>query len=229
MYYFWQRFRKVLVLKSTVITLFFSAFSLADGNPNTVSSDLFDLSQGTVVVNSDAFATPESTFSPTGPFEGGHTLMRTGNPGDSSFIEFRTSGRVSIEGFRLFAGSDSGAGTRRAMSNFRLLADLDNNGSYETVVYDEPISATYSLQPGNAATLAEQLDLTVMLPAVVSSQNWRLETIQASAGAFSEVRLIELDAIAASSISRPVPVLPMPLLFVLALSLFGFVARKLKV
>ncbi|WP_299773130.1 hypothetical protein [uncultured Pseudoteredinibacter sp.] len=226
MYYFWQRLRKVLVLKSTVITLFFSAYSLADGNPNTVSSDLFDLSQGTVVTNSDAFAAPESTFSPTGTFEGGHTLMRAAGFAGSSFIEFRTSSRVSIGGFRLFAGSDFGVGVRRAMSNFRLLADLDDNGSYETVVYDEAISPNYSSQAGNVATIAGQLDLTVLLPRNISSQNWRLETIQASSGSFSEVRLMELDAIEA--FARPVPALPIPMLFMLLVSLLVFVNRRLK-
>ena len=191
------------VLLTILPLTFITSFSaLADGVPGTVSTDLFDSTQGTTIIgqsiNSDTPAI--SAFSTTGTFENGHVLMTNGAIDSISFIEFDTATDAEIRGVRLFARNDGAAfGFRRAMNNFRLLADRDGDGSYEFEVVNSAITVNYANQANNIATDPNNLDLTIMSSEVVRSRLWRLEVSQGTnIQPFEGARLVELDAIAAS-------------------------------
>ena len=187
------------LLRSVVAVVIFLAITtalpvMADSIPGTVSTDPFDSTQGTTIVNHDTQQVPINTFRTSGGFEDGHTIMANGGLNSVSFIEFQTGDVVNLAGIRLFAANDGvGLSFRRTMNRFRLLADVDANGSYETVVIDQAITPDYSLQPGNAAGAANALDLTLETGSTVSAQDWRLEVTQ---GANDGVRVVEVDAIA---------------------------------
>jgi hypothetical protein len=172
--------------------------AVAEIVPGTVSTDPFDSTQGTVVVNHDTIIDPINAFRTSGGFEDGHTLMRNGGLNSVSFIEFDTASPVSIVGVRLFAHNDLPDYFRRAMNHFKLLADTDNDSVFETVVVDVVIDPWYGNQPGNNATDISNLDLTLNAPGVVRSRHWRLEVTQGTDfQPYEGARLVELDAIAA--------------------------------
>jgi hypothetical protein len=172
----------------------------SDGDP-------FDASNGTVVLadltNPDT--DPLDAFRTGGTFEGGNTLMVNGGPGTLSYIEIQTGGLVQLEGVRVLASNDQYADPpgepcclRRAMSGFRLRADIDEDGSYETTVFDVLVNPQYELDPKNATDQVGVLDMTLLLEGVVIARRWRVETIQGSnSPPFEGVRIIEIDAIGA--------------------------------
>ena len=171
----------------------------ADIVPGTVSTDLFS-AMGMTFVRWDTTTDPTNTFRTEG-----YTLMRNGGVGSISFIEFNTPTIVSIRGVRLFAQNDGAInGFRRAMSRFRLLADMDGDGAlYETVVVDTTINIDYSQQAGNAATDPTNLDLTLPAAGPVTCQYWRLEVTQGTNVQPDDgVRLVEVDALAAGTTTR---------------------------
>ena len=167
----------------------------ADIVPGTSSTDLFDSTQGTIVVSSDAIIDPINAFRTSGGFEDGHTLMRNGGIGSVSFINFDTLAAVSIKGVRLFAHNDGAAlGFRRAMSHFKLLADTDGDTIFETLVVDTAININYAIQPNNNATDPTNLDLTLPTGGPVTARHWRLEVTQGTnVQPFEGARLVELD------------------------------------
>lgn len=176
--------------------------AMADCIPGTVSSDPFDSSQGTMVVNDDTIIDPINAFRTSGDFEDGHTLMRNGGLDSVSFIEFDTPSSVPIIGVRLFAAEDLFWVPRRAMNHFALFADTDGDGTFETTVVDAAIDPLYTNQPGNIATDPHHLDLTLLTSGIITAQHWRLEVTQGSdLQPYEGARLVELDAI-------PAPILP---------------------
>ncbi|MCM2315239.1 MAG: DUF11 domain-containing protein, partial [Thermoanaerobaculia bacterium] len=197
-------------LAATVLTAWTAA---ADIVPGTRSDDAFDSTSGTTILAHDTIIDPINCFRTSGGFEGGHTLMRNGGLNSVSFIDFQTAGAVSISGVRLFAQNDgAGNGFRRTMNRFRLLADVDGNGSWETLVIDEPVNPDYSTEPGNASGVPSFLDRT-LISATVTSQRWRLEVTQGSdVQPFEGARVVEVDAIVltdvSASISAPASVAP---------------------
>ncbi|MGK2857493.1 MAG: hypothetical protein ACSLFQ_09825 [Thermoanaerobaculia bacterium] len=200
----------VLVLTASVLI---PGTAVADLLPGTRSDDAFDSTSGTTILAHDTIVDPLNCFRTSGGFEDGHTLMRNGGLNSVSFIDFQTAGAVSISGVRLFAQND-GAGNsfRRTMNHFRLLADTDGNGSWETVVIDEPVNADYSTEPGNVSGVPSWLDRT-LISATVTSQRWRLEVTQGSdVQPFEGARVVEVDAIVltdvSASLSAPATVTP---------------------
>lgn len=162
------------------------------------SIDLFDATQGTVILADDTIIDPINAFRTGGGFEDGHTLMRNGGLGSVSFIEFQSGTSVSLEGIRLLASNDeAGCCLRRAMSGFALLADTDGDGTFETSVFDVSIDPVYSLEPKNLPFPGPgQLDMTLLSAVPVIAQRWRMEITQGSdIQPFEGARVIELDAI----------------------------------
>lgn len=188
---------KPILFAVAVFCLLLSGHTVwADIVPGTVSTDPFDSTQGTVVVNDDTIIDPINAFRTSGGFEDGHTLMRNGGLNSLSFIEFDTAAPVSIVGVRLFAHNDLPYVLRRAMSHFTLLADTDSDTIFETLVVDVDINPNYWFQPGNIAADISNLDLTLPTAGIVKSQHWRLEVTQGTdVQPFEGARLVELDAI----------------------------------
>lgn len=187
--------------------------AVADILPGTRSDDAFDSTSGTMITADDTIVDPINSFRTSGGFENGHTLMRNGGLNSVSFIQFQTPTAVSISGIRMFAQNDGAVnGFRRAMNRFRLLADTDSNGTYETVMIDEPVNPDYSTEPGNVSGISAGLDLT-RLAATVTSQRWRLEVTQGTnVQPFEGARVVEVDAVVltdvAASLSAPASVTP---------------------
>jgi hypothetical protein len=200
---------QLMIALTVVMLLSFAAGqnAAADIVPGTVSTDPFDSTQGTVVVDHDTIIDPINAFSTSGGFEDGHTLMRNGGLDSVSFINFDTSSDVSIAGVRLFAQNDEvDCCLRRAMKHFKLLADTDGDAVFETTVVDTDINPYYNSQLGNVATGTGHLDLTLLAGGVITSQHWRLEVTQGSEeGEYEGARLVELDAIPAGEECEWIP------------------------
>jgi formylglycine-generating enzyme required for sulfatase activity len=199
--------KRIVLLVVALAGLFTVLPAGADSVPGTVSTDPFDSTQGTTIVDDDTIIDPISAFRTTGGFEDGHTLMRNGGLDSLSFIEFDTASPVSIIGVRLFAKEDVLAGSqlRRAMSHFTLLADKDGDSVFETGVVDQAINPQYNLQSGNNATGVGDLDLMLETVGVVTAQHWRLEVTQGSnLQPYEGARLVEVDAIPLHKIHLPI-------------------------
>ena len=195
-------------ISGVVLSLATIKVAKADIVPGTVSTDAFDSTQGTVIMNDDTIIDPINAFRTSGGFEDGHTLMRNGGLGSISFIEFATASPITIGGVRLFAHNDGEYfGFRRAMSNFSLLADTNSDSVFETVVANRNINPNYALQTGNNAALSEDLDLTIpSLVGNITAQSWRLEVTQGTdIQPFEGARLVELDALPPIPTSVPEP------------------------
>jgi hypothetical protein len=130
----------------------------------------------------------------------GVTFFSPNQPANSlGWITFDTGSAVSLNGVRLFAGFDEAFGDRRAMNAFRFFADDDNDGIFTELV-SVAIDPNYSAQAGNESEQPNGLDIAFMFSSTVTSRFWRYEVSQAAvAGAFSGVRVQELDAISAPS------------------------------
>lgn len=195
------RRQSLFIAAAIALVMGFGTFDvLADGVPGTVSTDPFDSTNGTVIVDHDTIVDPINAFRITGGFEEGNTLMRNGGLNSVSFINFDTATPVSIVGVRLFASEEYWGpylGFRRAMNHFKLFADTNGDATFETVVVDVPINVNYSTQPGNVAVQFGHLDLTIS-SALVTAQHWRLEVTQGSnLQPYEGARLVEVDAIPA--------------------------------
>lgn len=131
---------------------------------------------------------------------GGVTFFSPSLPaGSLGWVSFETANPVSLLGIRLFAGYDRGENYRRAMDGFRFFADLLDNGTW-TELIAESINPSYADQPGNAAVTDNGLELTFLFNTPVTASNWMFEVSQfGSAGAFSGVRVQEIDAITAAA------------------------------
>ena len=179
-----------------VLLLCFSVSAHADDLAGVSGTDVFDLSNGTVVVAHDTIIAPENVFSISNGFENGHTLMRNGGPGSMSFINFDTAEFETVSGVRLFAKNDqAGCCQRRSLSGFRLLADVDSDGVYETVVVETAIDISYQNQLGNESTEVGELVLSLRSTTAVTAKHWRLEAEQGSdLQPFEGARIVEVDA-----------------------------------
>jgi hypothetical protein len=181
-----------------------------------VSTDPFDTARGSVVTGfSPGTIDPTNTFHvPPDGCDVSETAMPDVNLGGVTFIEFRTLSSVTVRGVRVFAANDvpglphrkgRSNSSRRGMSQFRLLADRDGNGSFETVAADAAINPNYSEEPANQGTRMDLLDLTILNlgGAEVTARRWRLEVRQGSnLLPFEGVRILEVDGLP--------PLLPAP-------------------
>lgn len=174
-----------------------SAFA---GSPPGSSTDAFDLSQGTVILQHNfqydahnVISTASSGFEPANVPAFAYDRYL----GYESYVRFQTAGAVTLDGFTLLAGHDGGTHPlRRSMNRFALTADTDGDGVYETTVWDQAVVPDYSEQAGNTASWAEGLELRVVLDAEVTAQRWELRVWQGNSEAqLSGVRVIELDAL----------------------------------
>lgn len=187
-------------LRSFLIVAFFLLLPFAapaDDFPDVSGTDVFDVSNGTVVVSHDTIIDPVNAFSTSGGFENGHTLMRNGGVGSLSFINFDTPEFVTVSGVRLSAKNDQAeCCQRRSLSKFSLLADVDSDGEFETLVAESSIDISYENQPGNEAIEPGNLILNLRGESAVTSKHWRIETIQGSdLQPFEGARIVEVDAI----------------------------------
>ena len=171
------------------------------------TSDALDSAQGTLVTNFTAGIGPAPTAAiganPGGP-EPGTCFCPNVGVGNYSFVEVLTASAVTLSSARLYGKNDGAANAyRRAMSGFRLMADTDANGTFETTVVNATIATNYALQAPNLALTTEYLELLFTF-APTSAAAWRMEFVQGtSVGIYEGARVIEVDGIAAPC---PLPV-----------------------
>jgi hypothetical protein len=162
------------------------------------SADLLDVLQGTAVTGSTPGIAPAPGacigLNSGGP-EPGTCFCPDVGVGNFSYVEVATTASVALSSARLYGKNDgSAAAFRRGMGGFRLLADTDGNGSFETTAIDVTINPDYDNEPANVAVQSEYLELPLTFPAV-SAAKWRMEFVQGTQiGAFEGVRVIEFDA-----------------------------------
>lgn len=187
----------VVILTSPLLAAgnVFGQFSVP---PST--NDPLDQSQGATILNSTAGFQPGpgAVFGANlGGVEPGNAFAPNLGVGNASFIELRTTTLATLSGIRLYANNDgSGLNFRRAMRAFRLLADVNGDGSFETMAANRQIAVNYTTQPGNLATQANFLELLVTFSAITSA-NWRVEFEQGTAVSSADgVRIIEVDGVA---------------------------------
>ena len=203
-----QRSKAIRVLNAVFLVPFIataSAFGQFTVAPTT--ADVFDVAQGTTITAfTPGLFAPEAVFGANARgAEPDTAFCPDVGQGNSSFIELQTADRIALNGIRLYGKNDGGTVFRRAMSAFRLLADVDADGTFETVVIDKDILVNYSQQPDNLAATGNALELNIAFQTIVA-QNWRVEFEQGtSASSFEGVRIIEVDGITpvAGSILQP--------------------------
>ncbi|UVW29489.1 PEP-CTERM sorting domain-containing protein [Massilia sp. H6] len=175
------------------------SFAAVAVHAGTVSTD--DAFTGASINDFSGGAHAASSFdgSLVDPF--GVTFFSTDVAGTTGFLNFSTAAAVTLSGIHLFAQSDGEFfGNRRSMSAFRFLADIDNDGVYETTLVDVGVDTNY----GNAQTFNDLAPAQDALEAAfrfgrnVTASRFRYEVEQGvTFGSFAGVRVQEIDAIAA--------------------------------
>jgi hypothetical protein len=190
------------------LTLVFApSAALAQFTTPPSSSDAIDVTLGTTVTAFTAgiAPAPEAAIggNPGGP-EPGTCFCPNVGIGNDSFIEVARTAPVTLAGARLYGKNDGVAVSfRRAMSGFRMYADTDGDGTFETNVVTAAINPDYDNEPANLATQSEYLELAFSFTATTAA-DWRMEFVQGTQiGAFEGVRIIEVDAFA---VACPPPV-----------------------
>jgi hypothetical protein len=135
--------------------------------------------------------------------EAGNTVFRdSGVAGTLHSVEWQTAAAITLRSFVLIAAHDQPPRdiTYRGFSTFRLLADTDNSGSFETTIFQISPSNPYGNTPAPPNSLVEtNAQLNALLLAVnvlpTLSQRFRAEFIQAGGPDPSArgPRIVELD------------------------------------
>lgn len=163
----------------------------ADGGS---SSDLWDISRGTVItassgarVGSDLRDMFGGTFS---EIEIGHALFQDKeSEGFVHFVEWKTPSTVHLESFRLFAIGDSPLyNNEREFARFTLKAKSNPSGDFDIVLFDTTPSHPYALADSSQFLVIE----ANVKPTV--AQYFRAEFVQFNGyRGFDGPRIIELD------------------------------------
>jgi hypothetical protein len=162
-----------------------------------VTSDLFDISLGTVVDASTASAQFPAECALGGTnvnWEPTVTIFLndSGGSGTVDYINFHTPSPVTISGYTLYAREDGGGGNR-SFDSMTLYTSADNSFSSLT-----PISTTLISTPYYSAYGYDNIKITDDAGSgfsPVTAQYFRLEITRPGGYIYNGPRLVELDAI----------------------------------
>ena len=156
-------------------------------NDDGVTTDLFDVAQGTIVLQSSPLFfnfTAEGTFGSTSlsAIEGHRTIFSdVARPTD--FIEFKTPTPVNLESYRFVLGEDGDGTGNRGSGAFRLFASSQQADLLSNLVSSTSIPTTFTANFGSPQIAISD---TVNTPNV---QYFRLEVDRIGSGP----RIFELD------------------------------------
>ena len=157
-------------------------------NDDGVTTDLFDVSQGTIVTSSSPLFpnfTAEGTFGSTSPqaIEGFRTIFAD-TPIATDFITFTAPTAVNLSSYRLILGEDGDGSGNRAAVAFRLYASSSSGDVLSHLVSGSTIGQTYTLTYGSPQI---EINESINVPNV---QFFRLEVDRSGT---SGPRVFELD------------------------------------
>jgi hypothetical protein len=152
------------------------------GEAPTVAAPIanyFASSNGGRVVASSRLGSPEKLIDGSESETSGTSFGEASRVGATVSVDVETARAVTATSFRLRAAHDDGATLfRRALNGFRLDADRDGDGAFETLVLERTIPTDYSMVPGNASgPKVTELDLTLTFSAI-TARRWRFSATQ---------------------------------------------------
>lgn len=214
-----------LALLSTLLLVGAGAIAaptVTGGGVEGVSDDIFELSQGTVVLESSPLlaccngAPAENTFGGTGGVEGVHTLFADGAPAESiDFINFQTGSPIELTGYTATLADDSDnpanpGDPNRGSTSFSLFVSPDATFAAPVLISTTPLLMSYSTNYGtNGILITDSF-------APVIGEFFRIEITRATAGG---PRIREVDGVGT--------VVPEPASgALLALAAFGLAMRQ---
>jgi hypothetical protein len=192
----------VMNMKKAVVTFALSSVLSLNSHAGIIMDN--DLFQNATVTSADAWTTagifdghPGDIHPDTGEYSAGFFDANMA----VSQLYFNTSSQVVIAGVRVFASHDGEhTSYHRSMSGFRLYADTNKDGFYDTKLVDQAVDYTYSVaRPYNEAAYNGLLVMTFGFNENIGASNFLLEVDQGVEGVTGGVRLSELDALSASA------------------------------
>ena len=168
------------------------------GSGDGVTSDIFDLSQGTIVLETSPLlgccggSAGENTFGGMAGVEPPHTLFVDGVPvGSLDFINFQTASLIELTGYSAILADDSDnpanfGDPNRGSSSFSLYTSPDATFSSPTLISNTALPSSYL---SNYGTNAIQITDTF---APVTAQFFRLEVTRTTEAG---PRIRELDGV----------------------------------
>ena len=172
----WSIFARTIPVITVIL---FVQANVAWGVPVFSTTDLF---QG-AAINADSGTIVSAAAN---LFDGNTSAMIFDDQFEGTkFVNFQPiGGPVTVGSFHIFFQRD-GNSVDRAAATFHLLADTDNNGSYETALFAGPMPVVYS---------GTDADIILTLAAPVTAPKFRLEVTPTYTTAFPGPRVYELDA-----------------------------------
>ena len=164
-------------------------------NVEGVTTDLFDVAQGTIVTSSSALY---PTFDARSAFgyasnsfaEQTRTIFADSPAITTDFIDFQTAQPINLGSYRLYLGEDGNGTDGRSATAFRLYASSNINDVQSDLVSSASFVGTYTATYGSPAILVtDSLNLS-------NVQFFRMEIDRSNLASDSGPRVIELDGFA---------------------------------
>jgi len=160
-----------------------------------VSDDLWDVSQGAVIIENSPILGGSSVSNMFGANDGsvewpyGRTLFWDGYyAGADHYVEWRTPTAVALESFKLYAAHDGTSECWRAFDYFTLLAKNADTGMFE-IIYASAVSVPYNFIDGEQDFLIQHT-----FAAPVAAQEFKAVFRQYAYNPYAAgPRVIELD------------------------------------
>lgn len=159
-------------------------------------ANAFAASNGGRVLAASRMGSPEKLIDGSESEGSGTSFGEADRVGATVSVDVETARTVTATSFRLRAAHDDGEALfRRAISGFRVEADRDGDGSFETPVFERTIPTNYALVPGNASgSKLTELDVTIRF-SPVTARRWRFSATQgvSTSSPFDGPRLREIE------------------------------------
>ena len=171
---------------NTKVSLFISAILMAHSASAQVTTDIWDVAQGTVVLSSSGGFALNNIFGAQDfhPEPGNATFSDNQPAGFTHFIEWTTPSLISLTGFRFYTFDDGSANAGdRGITQFRLYSRPDSASAFSLInTYNAPTTHPYGT-----------LDVPVTFGTPIMAKEFRAEFDQYAPSSFPGPRVQELD------------------------------------